>query len=305
MIHMDFDPVQLTGEQKDWWDAWSKRADRATINAIEAWEESGGTTNIPWDSSVWADLKAWLLKNVFHDKCAYCETKIVRFYGDAEHYRPKGGVKYVMPGSNKQAIAQVTDEAGNLRDHPGYFWLAYHWRNLVPACQCCNSGKGKQNQFPVKNYHVLWKKCTPAEVNQLRDKPYPRAEGSDQYYLGPLDLDAEEQPLLLHPYRDRAQEHIGFERGGHVVHLSDLGKDSIEVYNLEDANLANSRSLAQMGAKTLCDARYNYCLQWEELPEQDAWRKTMDGIWDKLQPRPYAAAGYDYILKYCKPACVS
>jgi len=45
MIHVDFDPAQLTGEQKEWWHDWSERADKATLAEIEAWEDSNGATS--------------------------------------------------------------------------------------------------------------------------------------------------------------------------------------------------------------------------------------------------------------------
>jgi hypothetical protein len=301
MIHVDFDPTQLTGEQKDWWDAWCQRADSATLAAIKAWEDSRGTISPPWNREVWKDLKDWLLKNVFHHKCAYCETRIDRFYGDAEHYRPKGAVKYRVPDTGEERTAQAEREAGQLQDHPGYFWLAYNWRNLVPSCTFCNSGKGKQNQFPVQKRYVLWKQCTPAQVQQLRDKAYPRAEGSDLYYLGPLDLDQEEDPELLHPYRDQPEEHLGFEAGGLVTWKSDLGESSVKVYQLDDHNLNVARHLAQIAAKTIAQAGYDFWLLWEHCNEQEAWRRTAEGIRGKLEDQPYAAAGCDYVQKYCKP----
>lgn len=303
MIHVDFDPAELTGNQRAWWDAWSKRADRATLEAIKAWEESGGTISPPWNREVWKDLKDWLLDNVFHHKCAYCETRIVRFYGDAEHYRPKGAVRYRVGDEGEEKTAQVEGQAGERIDHPGYFWLAYNWRNLVPSCQMCNSGLGKQNQFPVRKHYVLWKQCAPDEVQQLRDKAFPRADGSDLYYLGPLDLDQEEEPELLHPYRDQPEEHLGFERGGHVVWKSDLGKRSIDVYQLDDPDLDISRYSAQMRAKSLALTGYSFWLEWEQVSEEEAWKRTSQGIRDALQKQelPYVAAGCEYVAKYCRP----
>ena len=252
---------------------------------------------------MWRDLKDWLLKNVFHNKCAYCETRIDRFYGDAEHYRPKGAVKYRVRVADidEEKTARAEREAGVLRDHPGYFWLAYNWQNLVPSCSFCNSGEGKQNQFPVRKHYVLWKRCTPQQVLQLRDKAYPRAAGSDLYYLGPTDLDEEEDPELLHPYRDRPEEHIGFESGGHVSARTPRGERSIQVYHLDDPNLDTSRHLAQMAAKSLAATGYDYFLQWEHCSEREAWKRTSEGIWSKLLDRPHVAASYDYVQKYCKP----
>jgi uncharacterized protein (TIGR02646 family) len=89
---------------------------------------------------------------LFHGKCAYCES----FYDatapvDVEHFRPKGKL------------------AGNA-DHPGYWWLAAAWDNLLPSCIDCNRRRrqrlvgpdgmlmagsaGKQDQFPVSGTYV-------------------------------------------------------------------------------------------------------------------------------------------------------
>ncbi|MFM9829001.1 MAG: hypothetical protein ACKVOB_09715 [Sphingomonas sp.] len=69
------------------------------------------------------------LEKLFFGKCAYCET----FYNatapvDIEHYRPKG---------------EVAEAPG----HPGYWWLAMVWENLLPSCIDCNR---KRNQLVPK-----------------------------------------------------------------------------------------------------------------------------------------------------------
>lgn len=86
------------------------------------------------------------LEKLFLHKCAYCETGLgVDGPWDVEHFRPKG---------------QVAGVAG----HDGYYWLAYEWSNLYPACQFCNQRRkdaalwddpddrppaGKFDQFPL------------------------------------------------------------------------------------------------------------------------------------------------------------
>src|SRR4026208_611052 len=102
MIHIDFDPKELTdADAKKWWADWLQEAKDATDEVITAWETSRKN---PADTAyktifdkksiqeVWAKLKNWLLDNVFNDKCAYCETKLDRGSLHAEHYRPKARV---------------------------------------------------------------------------------------------------------------------------------------------------------------------------------------------------------------------
>ena len=66
----------------------------------------------------------------FFGKCAYCEDRIVSTQpGDIEHYRPKGCV------TNEDGSRVMVDANGGKKvPHPGYYWLAYEWTNLLYAC---------------------------------------------------------------------------------------------------------------------------------------------------------------------------
>jgi uncharacterized protein (TIGR02646 family) len=67
------------------------------------------------------------LRDLFKGKCAYCESKILHVAPpDIEHYRPKGAV--------------AEDEK-----HPGYWWLASDWLNLLLSCLDCNRSR----------YHII------------------------------------------------------------------------------------------------------------------------------------------------------
>lgn len=98
-------------------------------------------------------------------KCCYCEQKREMMYeGDVEHFRPKAG---------------VTEDP----THPGYWWLAYSWRNLFFACKVCNQKKHKGNRFP------------------LLDGRRARA---------PSDRIALERPTLIDPSRDHPEKCIDY-----------------------------------------------------------------------------------------------
>lgn len=68
------------------------------------------------------------LKSLYHNKCAYCES--FEDQPEIEHYRPKG---------------RVSGDSS----HGGYYWLAYEWTNLLPACHDCNRQGAKGNFFPI------------------------------------------------------------------------------------------------------------------------------------------------------------
>lgn len=153
------------------------------------------------------------LEKLFHGKCAYCESQILNSEWDVEHFRPKGRV-------------------AERQDHPGYYWLAYEWTNLYPACKLCNqhrkdkptwedpeAGKtaGKLDQFPVE----------PEEDRAMR----------------PEDDLERERPLLLDPCRDRPEEHLRFTVLGEVAPVGAEGKGavSIEVFHLDRRRLRDLR----------------------------------------------------------------
>ena len=65
----------------------------------------------------------------YRGKCCYTERRRdIKLERDVEHFRPKG---------------KVTDE-----NHPGYWWLAYDWDNLLIACKV-NNTIDKDNHFPL------------------------------------------------------------------------------------------------------------------------------------------------------------
>lgn len=149
--------------------------------------------NVPTFAVYKSDSVKKQLDELFHGKCAYCES----FYAstapvDVEHYRPKGAVH-------------------EDRSHPGYWWLGMDWENLLPSCIDCNRKRkqsvpslsaklltlhegrggfshgmlvssGKKDSFPVLGTRAM------AEASSILD----------------------EYPLLLDPCRDDPSEHLRF-----------------------------------------------------------------------------------------------
>lgn len=149
------------------------------------------------------------LNTLFHGKCAYCETPLVSAIGDIEQFRPKAGVSEAP-------------------DHPGYWWLANSWENLLIACQYCNRiskaeagadghsvAIGKHNRFPLMNES---KRAYTPEAN--------------------LSL---EQPLLLDPTVDDPTPHLTFSHDGHVFSDTDRGNVTISILGLNRLHLVEQR----------------------------------------------------------------
>jgi len=286
MIHIKFDPANLMGRHQKRWQRWQKRAERAIAENIQIWEEwqkypkkrknLTPTFNYKEGQRIWTRLKKLLLKHVFNNKCAYCEVSTVRFAGDAEHFRPKGAV--TVEGERMKTF----DENGREIEHPGYFWLAYHWKNLLPACEACNSGKGKRTQFPLtqKKRHILLVSLSQKEYDALADKPYPSTAWKGMYYLQPDELNKREEPNLLHPYVDNPSSHLGFKAGGIIYARSDKGRFSIKVYNLEDELLRGRRQKAQESALTVYDLSRSYFRNVKKMSDlqsaEQAWNDMTD-----------------------------
>ncbi len=224
MNFVHFDPAKLPGKERDFWEAWRIEAKKATGKLLHLVED--GKT-IEYQPKVWSKLKHWLLEHVFSDKCGYCETRFTATdYGAADHYRPKDRVSAKV---GRRAPLRAKDGTR----HPGYYWLAYNWRNLIPCCPRCNTG-GKLEYFPIEGDRVFSHSEDPEEA----DVPA---------------LDSAEKPLLLHPYccdEDHPRRHVTFSRRGYIRARegSKRGEVSIKVYGLRRRALRRQRHKSQVNA---------------------------------------------------------
>lgn len=168
------------------------------------------------------------LETLFHRKCAYCESHF-RATGpvDVEHYRPKGGVE--------------EDSS-----HPGYWWLAAKWTNLLPSCNDCNRRRKHRTATLGMNYQLL-----ASSKKQLSGKldAFP-IRGKKRAACPSDDLDSED-PLLIDPTRRNPKEHITW---GFVTDLSvalpiqhqnqtdPYGEASIRTFGLNRQGLVEERT---------------------------------------------------------------
>lgn len=229
MRSVRFDPATHTSIDAVVWSRWEARA-RESTEEMRGWFDARAKTspNTPlpaqpkFNAAVWSDLKDIILEKVFRGRCAFCEVaEDVNAFGDAEHYRPKRPVEAVNVQGKMKPLAIGAE------DHPGYGWLAYDWQNLVVACSKCNTFKA--NQFPVGAMH-----CTA---------PTAQCETT-------VEINTFEQPLLLHPYFDVAEEHLTFGVRGIVSARGNSirGRATIEVCRLDREALRAARDREQINA---------------------------------------------------------
>lgn len=150
-----------------------------------------------------SDVRKKLIE-MFHGKCAYCESKITAMYsGDIEHFRPKGEIRDTKPSK------------------PGYFWLASEWDNLLFACPFCNQTNtheiiiddnikeivlGKLDQFPLltEKYRLNYSHG----LMYFTDIPS---------YSQSFDLEESER-LLLNPCKDNdIENHFKYDDQGAII----------------------------------------------------------------------------------------
>ncbi len=79
-----------------------------------------------------ARATAPVLRELFGNKCAYCETSLTGLHGNPENFRPRAAI----------------EEPDGTVLRQGYWWLAHEWDNLYLSCTNCNR-LHKRNKFPI------------------------------------------------------------------------------------------------------------------------------------------------------------
>ncbi|WP_397452114.1 hypothetical protein [Pseudomonas sp. NA-150] len=163
------------------------------------------------------------LNTLFHNKCAYCEGKITNTGPiDVEHFRPKGRVAGVL-------------------NHPGYWWLATEWTNLLASCIDCNRSRnqtllGSEDDEQLTQGERLSGKHDHFPVSG------PRATcATDDHAL--------EAPLLIDPTSVDPREHIYWKvmvDQPLAVAVSQNGQASIDLLGLNRSKLAEARRELQL-----------------------------------------------------------
>lgn len=128
------------------------------------------------------------LHALFHGKCAYCESYYqAQAPVDVEHFRPKAAVE----GED---------------DHPGYWWLAMNWENLLPSCIDCNRRRRQETPAPKVSLSELHD-AVMETINTGKKDAFPIAGPRAAAEADDIEREA---PYLLDPCRDNPAEHLEF-----------------------------------------------------------------------------------------------
>lgn len=131
MIKIDKDPEEIPASLS------SKTTNKRRTEVIKA--EKYIAENKYNDRYKHDDIKE-KLKEIYHQKCAYCEQSLLDSFPPVEHFRPK-------------AL---------------YYWLAYSWDNLLLSCDPCNTAKG--DQFEIEGVPAKFDDSESQDIHQLSKK---------------------------------------------------------------------------------------------------------------------------------------
>ena len=193
---------------------WKERAQQAR-QEVARFDSDRRSSAVNRRSAIWTGLRLEL-ERLSNKKCWYCEARQERSDMPIDHFRPKNRV----------------GEEG-CEEHPGYWWLAFDWKNFRYSCTYCNSRRrdaetditgGKAGRFPLR---VEAKRCWE-----------------------PDDLLSEEQPVLLDPTVITDPGLLWFNDDGlarpthserHASWLHRRARESIDIYHLNHSDLKEAR----------------------------------------------------------------
>ena len=230
-------------------------------------------------SYLWSDVKEYY-RQISHEKCWYCETKTGRMLGSIDHYRPKG---------------RVTGT-----DHPGYWWLAFEWRNWRFCCELCNSKTtdyatgivgGKGHDFSLVGNHEnrrVWHECDYEDL-------------------------LKEDPMLLDPTDSEDPDLLTFTSDGRPGPAMDdkttidylRVKLSIGIYHLDHSKLNRERRTIYYEVLKWVTKFQKYDLirriDRDNLNARERAKEALDNLRDLIAPEAeYSAAARAYLREHRK-----
>lgn len=230
------------------------------------------------------DVKA-ALRSLTNGKCAYCEGAINAVGArEVEHYRPKGGIE---------------GEA----DHPGYWWLAHTWDNLLPACIDCNKSKRQ---------HIVTADMTREQVEDLLLRRPSSSFGKKNQFAvngarasdGTSDLEAEDA-LLIDPTKVEPTEHLTWNFDTELTVIEpkagcDYGTYTIHVCALNRAELVLARLPALRPMRAIRTQILNRIENWKgSADELNEILETVGVLREFANPdQPYSSMAAEFIAKF-------
>ena len=203
---------------------------------------------------------------------------------EVEHYRPKGGIT-------------------NLEEHPGYWWLAHQWDNLLPTCRDCNKSL-RQN--------IVTAGMSKSEVIDLQGRRAATSFGKANQFdiqglraVGTACNLNNEDPLLIDPCQVDPSLHIRWDFSAELTLIEPLlgvrgysaqGIYTIRTCALNRAELVLDRIPALRPMRALRTRLINRLNGWtgdvEELADILVEAETLSAFAEHDQPYAGMAAAF-------------
>ena len=209
MIYIDRDRKDARGRRIAPPREWFRAAEEAARDVLARYPNHVINDAIYRDDRVRAALE-----ELFHRKCAYCEHPLPEVGWNVEHFRPKGRV------------------AENRR-HRGYYWLAYDWANLYPACVPCNQRRKDKPRWGDMRYGV-----TGGKADQ-----FPLEDEGTRAMSEREDCRQKEKTLLIDPCYDEPSWYLTYDVTGKIRAIDDnpYGETTIGICHLNRRRLQDRR----------------------------------------------------------------
>ena len=251
---------------------WLARAEHA-LAELRVTAPAERTLALQRQARLWQELKEKLAE-LSSRKCWYCETSDVRSDYVIDHYRPKG------------RVAEATG-------HPGYWWLAFDYRNFRLSCTYCNSRRrdrrsdavgGKQDHFPLADES---RRCLEEHDDVSR-----------------------EQPMLLDPTSQVDPTLLWFEPDGRAVPRYDeacsqifraRAEISIQLFHLNEVMVTSRRREVQGRlSRTIRETHSQFSAAVKNCQTaQKALETAFRAIRDAISPKaPYSSAARAVLLAF-------
>lgn len=215
MLRVNFSPPAKDPN----WIAWLDEANAETKKNISLIKRN---RRVAYKPKLYKKMRQVIFDG-FYGKCAYCEAKfILTETGDVEHYRPKGAIT-----DERDQRIMIARRGKRPKPHPGYYWLAYDWQNLLPSCSLCNRPArprggvriGKGMRFPV----------------------FPSPTLKYGHARSPHEL-TKELPVFIHPVLEDPRKHIMLDaETGVLIDKTPRGKQCIDLLGLNREGVAKER----------------------------------------------------------------
>lgn len=178
-----------------------------------------------FESSIYNKTTITTLRDLYQDKCAFCECKFKEIDGQLKHaFCGKATVEHYRPKSY-------------------YYWLGYEWSNLFLTCTVCNGHKDKHFELikPTQKQQI------PLVANKI---DFSKCKADCAELLA-------EEACFLHPEMDKAEDFFTFERTGKIVAKTDLDIKNTRRANYTSDKTKLNRSELVDARKSIIDTLYN------------------------------------------------